>query len=72
MSVGSDFLKNLFEHVFTGGANDIKAIEFITSKDWLNQLKEIDKISDRQLKLAAFSLLLSRGVGQYVGQQEYK
>lgn len=64
------FLENLMEHVFTKGKNDKAAIEFITSKDWNKQLKEINKISDKQLKLAAFSLALSRGVSQYAGTSD--
>lgn len=66
------FLENLFEHVFTGGKHDKAAIDFITSKDWAKQLKEINKISDKQMKLAAVAMALSRGVGQASGQQERK
>lgn len=66
------FLESLMEHAFTGGKHDKEAIEFITSKDWLNQMKELNKISDKQLKLATLSMMLGRGVGQAVGKQERK
>jgi hypothetical protein len=62
------FLENLMEHAFTGGGNDKAAIEFITSKDWQKQLKELNKISDKQLKMAAFALMFGKGVSQYAGQ----
>lgn len=64
------FLESLLEHVFTKGGNDKAAIEFITSKDWQRQLQEINKIPDKQLKLAAISMALSRGVSQAVVQQD--
>lgn len=67
-----DFLKNLIEHAFTGGKNDKAAIEFITSKDWGKQLEDINKISDKQLKMVAFALALSKGVSQAAGAQERK
>lgn len=63
------FMENLLENIFTKGVNDKQAIEFITSPDWLQQMKELEKISDKQLKVAAFAMMLSRGVGQAVGQQ---
>ena len=66
------FLENLMEHVFTGGKHDVEAIRFITSKDWFNQMKDLKKISDKQLKLAAIAMVLSRGIGQYAGQQKRK
>lgn len=66
------FLENLLENVFTGGKHDKEAIEFITSKNWLNQMKDLSKISDKQLKLAAIAMSLSRGIGQATGQQEQK
>lgn len=66
------FMESLIENVFTKGGNDKAAIEFITSKDWANQLKEINKISDKQMKMVAFALALSKGVSQAVGQQEPK
>lgn len=65
-----DFLKNLFEHAFTKGGNDKAAIEFITSKDWNKQLKEINKISDKKLKMAALSMMISKGVSQYAGMSD--
>ena len=61
------FLKTLFEHMFTKGGNDTAAIEFITSKDWAKQLKEINKISDKHMKMIALSMALSRGVSQAAG-----
>jgi len=64
------FLENLIEHVFTKGGNDKAAIEFITSKDWAKQMQEINKISDKQTKLAALSLMLSKGIGQYAGTSD--
>lgn len=65
-------LENLMEHVFTKGVNDKAAIEFITSPDWLSKMKDLDKISDKQLKFAALSLMLSRGIGQAAGKQKRK
>ena len=64
------FLESLIEHVFTKGGNDKAAIEFITSKDWAKQMQEINKISDKQTKLAALSLMLSKGIGQYAGTSD--
>ncbi len=66
------FLENLFEHVFTGGKNDKEAIAFITSPDWNKKLKEINKISDKQLKIAAFATALTRGISQAAGYKERK
>lgn len=66
------FLESLIENVFTRGGNDKAAIEFITSKDWPQQLKEINKISDKHMKMLAFSMALSKGVAQAAGQQERK
>lgn len=66
------FLENLLEHVFTGGKHDVEAIQFITSKDWFNQMKNLKNISDKQLKLAAIAMALTKGVGQAAGQQERK
>jgi hypothetical protein len=66
------FLESLFEHAFTGGKHEKEAIEFITSPDWNKKLKEINKISDKQLKLAAFATALTRGISQAAGQKERK
>lgn len=66
------FLESLLDSVFTGGKHDKKAIEFITSKDWLQQMKDIEKIPDKQMKMAAIAMALSRGVSQASGQQERK
>jgi len=66
------FMESLIENVFTKGGNDKAAIEFITSKDWANQLKEINKISDKHMKMIAFALALSKGASQAAGQQERK
>jgi len=64
------FLENLLEHVFTKGGHDKAAIEFITSKDWAQKMKEINKISDKQLKMSALSMALSRGAAQAAGQSD--
>lgn len=64
------FLESLIEHVFTKGGNDKAAIEFITSKDWTKQLKEINKISDKHMKMIALSMALSKGVSQYAGSPD--
>lgn len=66
------FLESLLDSVFTGGKHDKAAIEFITSKNWLEQMKELEKIPNKQIKLAAISLALSKGVSQAAGQQERK
>jgi hypothetical protein len=66
------FLENAFEHIFTGGKNDKKAIEFITSKDWQKQLQDINKISGKHLKLVAFLTALTKGVSQAAGEQDKK
>jgi hypothetical protein len=66
------FLENMIEHIFTKGGSDKAAIEFITSPDWTKQLKEIKKISNKQMKMAALALTLSKGVAQYAGEQERK
>lgn len=66
------FLESLMEHVFTKGVNDKSAIEFITSPDWLENMKDLEKISNKQLKLAALAMMLTRAGGQAVGQQESK
>lgn len=65
-------LQHMIEHAFTRGGSDKAAIEFITSPDWHKQLKEINKISNKQMKAVAFGLALSKGVSQVVGQQEQK
>jgi len=67
-----NYLENVMQHIFTGGANDEKAIKFITSKDWLQQLEEINEIADKQMKSVAFGLALSKGVSQAAGQQDRK
>jgi len=66
------FLESLLDSVFTGGKHDKEAIEFITSKDWLKQMENLDKIPDKQLKMAAIATSLSKGVSQYVGNQSSK
>jgi len=66
------FLENMIEHIFTKGGSDKAAIEFITSPDWTKQLKEIKKISNKQMKMAALALTLSKGVSQYAEKQERK
>ncbi len=66
------FLENLMEHVFTGGKHDVEAIQFITSKDWFDKMKDLKKISDKQLKLAAIAMTLTKGVGQYAAEKEKK
>lgn len=66
------FLESLLEHAFTKGGSDKAAIEFITSKNWHDQLKEINKISNKQMKMAALATVLSRGIGQGAGKQEKK
>lgn len=65
-------LQHLMEHAFSRGGSDKAAIEFITSKDWAKQLEEINKISDKQMKVVALGLMLSKGVAQVAGQQERK
>ncbi len=67
-----DFLKNMLEHAFTRGGNDKSAIEFITSKDWVKQLDEINGIPDKQMKAIALGLMLSKGVSQLAGEQKRK
>lgn len=66
------FMESLIDNVFTKGGNDKAAIEFITSPNWASQLREINKISDKHMKMVAFAMALSRGVSQGVGQQERK
>jgi hypothetical protein len=66
----ADFIKSLFEHIFTKGGNDEKAIRFITSKDWNRQLQELNRITDPQMRLVAASMALSRGVAQLAGQSD--
>lgn len=70
MRNGPAFLESLLEHVFTKGGNDKAAINFITSKDWQKQLKEINKISDKHMKMIALGLSLSKGVSQYAGTSD--
>lgn len=43
---------SMFENMFSGGKFDKEAIEFITSPNWAEQLKEINKITDKQKKMA--------------------
>ena len=64
------FLESLLEHAFTSGKSDQAAIEFITSKDWGKQLKEINKIPDKQMKMIALGMILSKGVSQYAGTSD--
>lgn len=66
------FLESLLDSIFTGGKHDKEAIKFITSKDWLQQMEEISGIPDKQIKMAAIAMALSRGISQGVGQQERK
>ena len=66
------FMESLIENVFTKGGNDKAAIDFITSKDWAKQLNEINKISDKHMKMVAFAMALSKGVSQAAGEQERK
>jgi len=66
------FMESLIDNIFTKGGNDKAAIEFITSPEWSSQLTEINKISDKHMKMVAFAMALSRGVSQASGQQERK
>lgn len=66
------FLESMLDSIFTGGKHDKAAIEFITSKDWLNQMKELEKIPNKQMKMAAVAMALSKGAAQGMGQQERK
>lgn len=65
-------MESVLDSIFTGDKHDKAAIEFITSKDWLKQMEELKKIPDKQLKMVAVAMALSRGVSQYTGQQERK
>ena len=65
-----DYIESLMQNIFTKGKDDRAAIKFITSKDWARQMKEIEKISDKQLKAAAIGMALSRGVAQAAGQSD--
>ncbi len=66
------FLESMLDSIFTGGKHDKEAIQFITSKDWLKQMEEIEKIPNKQVKMAAIAMSLSRGASQGAGQQERK
>lgn len=47
-----DALMSMLGNMFTEGKFDKEAINFITSKDWNKQLAEINKISDKQKRMA--------------------
>lgn len=65
-------MESVLDTIFTGDKHDKAAIEFITSKDWLKQMEDLKKIPDKQLRLVAVAMALSRGASQYAGQQERK
>lgn len=65
-------MESVLDTIFTGDKHDKAAIEFITSKDWLKQMEDLKKIPDKQLRLVATAMALSRGASQYAGQQERK
>lgn len=65
-------MESVLDTIFTGDKHDKAAIEFITSKDWLKKMEELKKIPDKQLRMVAVAMALSRGVSQYAGQQERK
>lgn len=64
------FMESVLDNIFTGDKRDKGAIEFITSKDWLKQMEELNKIPDKMVKMAAIATTLSRGVAQYAGQSD--
>ncbi len=53
------YLEHLMEHIFTNGINDTAAIEFITSKDWAKQMKEIKKMG--KIVAEAIPVLVAEG-----------
>jgi hypothetical protein len=58
------YLENLMETLFSGGKYDEHAIDFITSPNWMEQMEQIKKIPDRNLKLAALSSVIGRASSQ--------
>jgi hypothetical protein len=63
-------LKHAFENMFTKGKFDKEAIEFITSKNWDKQLQEINKITDRQKRMAKIIEVFGKGVAQASAKKE--
>lgn len=57
-------LMSYFEDTFSGGKFDKEAIEFITSKDWDQQLKEISKITDKQKRMSETITLFGKIAAQ--------
>lgn len=64
------------DSTFTKGKFDKEAIEFITSKDWQQQLEEINKISDKQKRIAktieVFGKMASQGSKPFLETENYE
>lgn len=65
-----DKLMHIFENMFTGGKFDKEAVDFITSKDWDKQLAEINKITDKQKRMAKIIEVFGKGVAQSSAKKE--
>lgn len=63
-----NFAESFIKNVFTGGAADKAAIEFITSPNWDKQLKQIESINNKQQKAAKFIEIFGKALGQYAGK----
>jgi len=66
-----DALKHVFENMFTKGKFDKEAVDFITSKDWDKQLAEINKITDKQKRMAKVIEVFGKGVAQGSAKKPY-
>jgi hypothetical protein len=59
-----DKLKNVFESMFTGGKFDKEAVEFITSPNWNEMMKDVNKISNPQKRMEKFGEYAGRALSQ--------
>lgn len=63
-------LENIMKHIFTGGKRDKAAIDFITSPNWNEKLKEIEQISNKHEKSQALINLMGKVVSQKTAKRE--
>ncbi len=59
-----NLLETLSEHLFSGGKNAENAIQLITSPNWYEKMQSLNKVPDRNLKLAGLMSIVGRGAAQ--------
>lgn len=65
----AQFFEGMLEKLLSGKKNQKAAIEFITSKNWDDKVKELNKISDKRKKASAALEMFGKGISQALANQ---